>query len=280
MVKHKFTCDFCIYKTTVKCNYDKHCLTKKHKRNEHDAIKRDLKLKAAKRAALAAQKITCQICDKNYARKSNLYRHNRTKHNSIYCDNKEPNTQEKHQNNANNKLHKLIDDRVNIILNGNNHLQPKCTYCGIQLKTLHGKTQHEGKCSQKKIQVLEAIIERYDGYIDQLKKDASDKNKGRKRNSHRISAPLRTKIWNTYIGEYVGKTKCPCCKEINITQLNFDCGHIKSIIDNGDTDISNIIPICGVCNKSMGSQHLMIFMEKNNFGNLPFEVKQQKTTAS
>jgi len=255
-----YKCKICHYETKNNSDYHKHCRTIKHVKKVTDV--KNNKAKSSDKI-LNHPKHHCNLCDKEFSQKSNLDRHNKRFH-------VKQNDDIEHE-----KLNKIIDDRIDeklkhISNNAPQHM--KCTYCNMKCSKPSNKTRHENKCSQKKIQELEATIERYDDYIDQLKKDNVNKNKIRNRNGHRISAPLRTKIWNTYIGDHVGKSKCPCCKEINITQLNFDCGHIKSIKDDGETNVSNIIPICGICNKSMGDQHLMTFIEDNDFGDLPFEI--------
>jgi len=66
-----------------------------------------------------------------------------------------------------------------------------------------------------------------------------------------ISKPLRIKVWNTYIGEEIGKIKCLCCNTIDITQSIFECGHIIAEAKGGETSLENLRPICSTCNKSM-----------------------------
>ena len=58
-------------------------------------------------------------------------------------------------------------------------------------------------------------------------------------------------VWNTNIGEDIGKTKCLCCKSTDITQLSFNCGHIIAEANGGNTIVSNLRPICQNCNSSM-----------------------------
>jgi hypothetical protein len=74
-----------------------------------------------------------------------------------------------------------------------------------------------------------------------------------------IPKVLRIKVWNTYIGENIGKTKCLCCNEIDITQSIFECGHIIAEAKGGKTVLENLMPICSTCNKSMGVKNLYDF---------------------
>ncbi|ATZ80189.1 D5 family helicase-primase-endonuclease [Bodo saltans virus] len=77
-----------------------------------------------------------------------------------------------------------------------------------------------------------------------------------------IPKTLRIAVWNKYIGEYIGKTKCLCCDSSDITQLKFECGHIIPESKGGLTNINNLLPICNDCNKSMGTKNLHEFKLK------------------
>lgn len=66
-----------------------------------------------------------------------------------------------------------------------------------------------------------------------------------------IPKSLKIKVWNTYIGEDIGKIKCLCCDTIDITQSIFECGHIIAEAKGGETSLENLRPICSTCNKSM-----------------------------
>ena len=79
-----------------------------------------------------------------------------------------------------------------------------------------------------------------------------------------ISSTLKKLVWNTYIGEDIGKTKCLCCKLTFITQLSFNCGHIIAESKGGETIISNLKPICQNCNSSMGSKNMNEFIKSFN----------------
>jgi len=79
-----------------------------------------------------------------------------------------------------------------------------------------------------------------------------------------IPKPLKKLVWNKYIGEEIGKTKCLCCKLTYITQLSFHCGHIISEKNGGEMEIDNLKPICQSCNSSMGIQNMDEFIKKYN----------------
>jgi hypothetical protein len=76
-----------------------------------------------------------------------------------------------------------------------------------------------------------------------------------------ISASLRQKVWNQYIGLSVGETLCKCCNTNIISQLRFHCGHVIAEACGGETTLENLRPICEKCNLSMGTQNLNDFAQ-------------------
>ena len=74
-----------------------------------------------------------------------------------------------------------------------------------------------------------------------------------------IPSPLKRLVWNKYIGEEIGKTKCTRCKQIDITQMSFYCGHKTTEIHGGELTVDNLQPICQKCNSSIGKKHTKAF---------------------
>ena len=89
--------------------------------------------------------------------------------------------------------------------------------------------------------------------------DLNIKKDGKKKNQ--ISATIKKLVWNTHIGEEIGKAKCLCCKCTYITQLSFHCGHVISEANGGETIVSNLKPICQNCNSSMNTKNMNDFMK-------------------
>jgi 5-methylcytosine-specific restriction endonuclease McrA len=89
------------------------------------------------------------------------------------------------------------------------------------------------------------------------KKQPKEKSKPKKKT---ISSTMKKLVWNTNIGEDIGKTKCLCCKSTDITQMAFNCGHVISEHNGGETIVSNLKPICQNCNSSMGTKNMNEFM--------------------
>lgn len=94
-------------------------------------------------------------------------------------------------------------------------------------------------------------------YQNDTNKKKTEESKKKKKP---IAATVKRLVWNTYIGEEIGKAKCLCCKSTDITQMSFNCGHIISEANGGDAIVSNLKPICQNCNSSMGTQNMDEFM--------------------
>lgn len=94
----------------------------------------------------------------------------------------------------------------------------------------------------------------------------SDDDIKEKKPKRKIPPSMRGLVWDKHIGLDQGKSKCLCCKETEITQMNFECGHIIAEACGGETKIGNLLPICNLCNKSMRTENLHVYQEKlNNF---------------
>ena len=82
----------------------------------------------------------------------------------------------------------------------------------------------------------------------------------KKQRKKTIPKALKQVVWDKYIGCDYGKGKCVCCGINEITQMNFQCGHIVSEFNGGDVTLDNLKPICGLCNSSMGTRNMDEFM--------------------
>ena len=77
---------------------------------------------------------------------------------------------------------------------------------------------------------------------------------------HRISKRLRRAVWSRVNGTtLVGK--CYVC-DASLDYDTFECGHIVSVFCGGDTDQSNLRPICRMCNSDMGIENLEDFRQR------------------
>jgi hypothetical protein len=77
-----------------------------------------------------------------------------------------------------------------------------------------------------------------------------------------IPLSLKRVVWDYWIGEDIGRTKCLCCNVTQISQMNFHCGHVVAEINGGDLEPQNLKPICQSCNSSMGTTNMDEFIKK------------------
>ncbi len=83
----------------------------------------------------------------------------------------------------------------------------------------------------------------------------SDEIIQQKKRKDPIYQSLRQTIWISHMGRtFEGKCPIPWCTSI-ISVFNFECGHNIPESRGGVTDVSNLIPICGSCNKGMGNRY-------------------------
>ena len=79
-----------------------------------------------------------------------------------------------------------------------------------------------------------------------------------------IPKAVKSTLWNIHFTENNAKGDCKVCsKEIKMT--DFDAGHIIAVANGGSDNLDNLMPVCSLCNKSMGIQNL------NEFKKLYFE---------
>ncbi len=98
--------------------------------------------------------------------------------------------------------------------------------------------------------------------INQTQTENNKETKTPKKKKEKIPAAVRKIVWNTYIGKDNNIGKCLCCDAEEISNTNFECGHIKSEKNGGEVTIENLRPICGHCNKSIGGNNMDEFMDK------------------
>ena len=83
--------------------------------------------------------------------------------------------------------------------------------------------------------------------------DNKEKPKNKKKT---IPKGVRDDSWNHWIGKDKGSHKCLVCNLKDISQNDFECGHIVAESKGGSTTVNNLKPICSKCNKSMGAMNL------------------------
>jgi hypothetical protein len=77
----------------------------------------------------------------------------------------------------------------------------------------------------------------------------------------RITPATQAKVWKKRFG--FRKTGiCVCCHQTPIRRDDFVCGYRRTYASGGGNDVSNLEPICGRCNKKMGTHDLVSWCKK------------------
>jgi len=121
--------------------------------------------------------------------------------------------------------------------------------------------EEQGRKYKLFIKELQDIIYNEEVIKVSNKSATCEKEDSKKKKKKPIAATIKRLVWNTNIGEDIGKSKCMCCNSTDITQMSFNCGHIVAEANGGDTIVSNLKPICQNCNSSMGTKNMENFMK-------------------
>jgi hypothetical protein len=78
-----------------------------------------------------------------------------------------------------------------------------------------------------------------------------------------LSKTLRSIVWKSSFGSSM-TGQCKCCNRL-IEYDQFECGHIISERNGGSSGAANLLPVCSLCNKSMGSVNMDVFCRENDF---------------
>ena len=82
----------------------------------------------------------------------------------------------------------------------------------------------------------------------------------------KTSVPRNVKIavWNRWIGEERGKAPCWCCGVASLDKgIGWHCGHVVAEVEGGESDVSNLRPVCAGCNMGMGTQNMLGYMQRH-----------------
>jgi 5-methylcytosine-specific restriction endonuclease McrA len=168
-----------------------------------------------------------------------------------------------------------------------------CNFCNKQFSTRPGKCKHQHICPQRpdnkteqrilqlelKVRELEQTIAimhtQYQTVLSNIMPTNTSSEEGtsqqpststlQAKKKKKISFSLRKSCWNEYVGSTIGSTKCLCCQRTDISQLDFECGHVIAEAIGGETNISNLRPICRSCNGSMGICDMRVYA-RESFG--------------
>ena len=140
-----------------------------------------------------------------------------------------------------------------------------------QLQEIHATLDRQTLEILKNQQELQAIIDEQAREIQELRQknasppsdpeiqpSTSRPSKGRKK----LNKALRMTVWNTAFGKDNATGKCFCCN-IDVTQQDFEAGHMRSVANGGIDHITNLKVVCRLCNGSMGKEDMIKFKERN-----------------
>ena len=96
-------------------------------------------------------------------------------------------------------------------------------------------------------------LTKYDGRCNACHRKTVTKN---------ITKKLQLEVWEKRNPNAI-RGSCYSCGG-NIDIHSFECAHIIAIANGGLTNISNLEPICKMCNRSCGTKDLNIFIESIN----------------
>lgn len=268
----EWICKRCFHSTTTKSNLLSHLRNKKHCTIDDDNGGNPIPVQNYIEELLAPKqpkKYSCPHCDSRFSYNQSMNKHIR------YC-----------KSNPTNKK----DDKDKII----EDLQAKIAQYEQQGQssnhTIHNNKQQVDEIIQDSVNSPKVVKDINRQTIDELREllafyrkenealksqlvqvvfNIGDNNvKKQQYKKKNIPHAVKIKSWNTHVGELVPKVKCLCCHNIDITQHNFHCGHIVAESNGGSLDIDNLLPICNVCNYSMGSTNMHEFQNTYGFSNI------------
>ena len=91
-------------------------------------------------------------------------------------------------------------------------------------------------------------------HLAKPKEDEAKAPSETKKSKQKISKVLKMQVWDKYVGKSVASILCPNCNIIEIRMDAFEAGHVQPESKGGLATVENLRPICGTCNKSIGSK--------------------------
>lgn len=222
----QFICERCGHDAKTKGNLITHLQKHNPCHTTHSKIEREKYIKKLTEKPITENSVTCKSCNK-VIHKAGLSRHNAS------CNNKHKSSKDETKASSSNDNRQVILELRQL----------------VKLLTEENKRLNN---SQVK------VVFNLNGQTINNK----DNKKYKKKN---IPHTVKINCWNTHVGELVPKTKCLCCNNVDVTQHNFHCGHVIAECNGGTYQMDNLLPICNVCNSSMGSINMNEFKKMYGF---------------
>jgi hypothetical protein len=216
-----------------------------------------------------ADNCECAYCGKKYANKSNVMHHIRNNCKKVKKMNDVKNTIKEIKEEAVSKLKCMeeyevkYDENFKILKEENKAIIKENKIINREYKEIlkdYAKIKEENKEIKQELIKIRNEMHNFKKIIqpDQFEKSSVEKTKEKKK----IPPNFRMLVWDKNIGLDKGKSLCLCCKKREITQMDFHCGHIISEANGGKLHVDNLLPICAVCNYSMGTENLYVHQQK------------------
>lgn len=103
------------------------------------------------------------------------------------------------------------------------------------------------------------------GWLDQWLATPPEAPEAPTRPRRAIPKATRIALWNRTFGERRGIGACHCCRR-EVTQQDFECGHVVAAARGGTDALDNLRPLCATCNRSMGAEDMDAFMKRTGLG--------------
>jgi len=151
--------------------------------------------------------------------------------------------------------------------NSKNQEEYICSHCGKIYKTQGWLHQHLLKCKNNCSNDRSNERSKEDLIELVTKSDTNQKPKLEPKKKLKIAPHIRFQVWDHYIGDKI-MAKCFCCNHEDITPFTnyktFHTGHIISEYNGGKILLENLLPICGDCNRVMGTTNWDDYLMTNN----------------
>lgn len=85
-----------------------------------------------------------------------------------------------------------------------------------------------------------------------------------KKKKKSVPKAIRHNVWRCHFGEEQAVGRCFVCTK-KITQMRFECGHVVSDANGGKCTESNLRPVCGECNRSMGKKDMDVYCREHGY---------------
>lgn len=231
----KYNCKKCNFHTGNHYNFNMHKKTQKH-------ITLHAFFRQSKNDCKISKNNICEYCQKSISHKNNIKRHyNACKKYKVYQIEQEKN--------------KVIEQLTAELKNKNDKI--------VSLNKKLNKLKNIKTTIQSKDETIYNLVNKLNNITGKYN-EVTNKNTKKRIKKQRIPATVRNTIWKLHIGNKT-ESKCSCCSVEPITKGNFECGHILSEKDGGKIKLDNLRPICGLCNKSMGTKNMLEFMRQYGY---------------